>query len=269
MHPLLQTLVETHTVPNTLLFCGVDTTEMLTASRKLALALMGPAHSLKIEKGIHPDLQLYSPQGKVGMHAIETMRQLISEVSLPPFEAPVRLFVIEEAHRMLPTGSNALLKTLEEPTPHTIIILITQEPKSLLPTIVSRARRIDFRKQSTLSPLNPLLYQLLARPLSYADRLTLFEELETQIEALEEGHERAQAQEALLEQILTWARDQHLILSGADRQFLSYPELCTNSFNPQGLPPWDHLITLVEKCRLGLHRSMKLRVVLEYLFLSI
>ncbi len=143
MQPLLQTLAETKTVPNTLLFCGSNIHEMLSASKELALALMGKEHALKLEKEIHPDMRLYSPQGKIGMHPMESMRGLINEVSLPPFEAPVRLFVIDQAHRMLPTSSNALLKTLEEPTAHTHIILITSEPPTPLPTIVSRARPID------------------------------------------------------------------------------------------------------------------------------
>ena len=266
MQPLLQTLVESKTVPNTLLFCGADIPEMQAAAKELALALMGPAHTLKLKKEIHPDYRLYSPQGKVGMHPMESMRQLINEVSLPPFEAPVRLFVIDQAHRMLPTSSNALLKTLEEPTSHSYIILITTTPESLLPTIVSRARRIDFIKHSEAPALNPLLLQLLAQPLAYVDQLALFEQLETEVDALEEGHQKARAQDALFEQILTWYRDLHLIRSGVDPKFLAYTEHHPLQ-QTAPLPSWDHLIPHVEKCRLALQRSMKLRTVLEYFFL--
>lgn len=267
MQPSLQILVETKTVPGTLLFCGADGAAMLAAAKELALALMGPSHTLKLDKEIHPDYRLHSPQGKVGMHPMESMRGLIGEVSLPPFEAPVRLFVIDQAHRMLPTSSNALLKTLEEPTPHTYIILITSRPEGLLPTIISRARRIDFARSSERPELNPLLLELLSEPLAYADQLTLFEQLETEVEAAEEGHQKAHAQDALFEQILTWYRDRHLIYSGGDPKFLSYPEHLAVHQSALAPPSWDHLISLIETCRLALQRSMKLRVVLEHFFL--
>lgn len=242
---------------------------MLAAAKELALALMGPSHTLKLEKEIHPDYRLHSPQGKVGMHPMESMRQLIDEVSLPPFEAPMRFFVIDQAHRMLPTSSNALLKTLEEPTPHTYIILITTEPERLLPTIISRARRIDFATSSERPPLNPLLLELLSQPLAYADQLTLFEQLETEVEAAEEGHQKAHAHDALFEQILTWHSDVHLIQSGSDPQFLSYPQHLAIYQSSSIVPPWDHLLSIIETSRLALQRSMKLRVILEHFFLSL
>lgn len=267
MHTLLHTLAKTKTVPNTLLFCGADSQEMRTAADDLARALMGPEHTLKLEKGIHPDFRLYSPQGKSGMHAMETIRALINEISLPPFESPVRLFVIEEAHRMLPTSSNALLKTLEEPTEHSYIILITSEPNTLLPTIVSRSRRIDFSTASAKIPLNPILLKLLTEPLAYADQLALFEQLEAETETAEEGHEKARLHEALLEQILTWHRDLQLVKSGADPTFLAFPEHHDALQKASQPLAWDHLLSRVETCRLALQRSIKLRTVLEHFFL--
>jgi DNA polymerase-3 subunit delta' len=78
------------------------------------------------------------------MHPVENIRALVKEAAYPPFEAPAKVFIIHDAHQMLPASSNALLKTLEEPTAHTFFILITSQAESLLPTIVSRSRPVPF-----------------------------------------------------------------------------------------------------------------------------
>jgi DNA polymerase-3 subunit delta' len=59
-----------------------------------------------------------------------------------PYEGEYQVFVLEEAERMRAEAANCLLKTLEEPSPHTVIILITTSPSALLPTILSRCRKI-------------------------------------------------------------------------------------------------------------------------------
>ncbi len=92
----------------------------------------------------HPDLHIYRPEGKVGMHSIDSLRGFSKEVFLYPNEASKKVFIIEEAERMLPTSANALLKTLEEPSLDACIILISNDPSALLPTIVSRLAKVNF-----------------------------------------------------------------------------------------------------------------------------
>ena len=62
-----------------------------------------------------------------------------------PFKGVRRVFIIDEAELLNPQGQNALLKTLEEPSPRTVILLITTRDERLLPTVRSRCRRVPFR----------------------------------------------------------------------------------------------------------------------------
>ncbi len=259
MHASLHKLVQSCTLPNTLLFCGKRGSGKLAAAQELALALMGPKHAKKLEMGIHPDFRILVPEGKVYMHPIESVRQLIDEVVLPPFESAWRLFVIDEAHRMLPTSGNALLKTLEEPTAHTLLILLTDEPQSLLPTIVSRCRRIDFAPPSTSPSMPTTLQQILATDL-YRERLELYAKLE------EEVGESMEAIDEIFEHLLSWGRDVHWLQSGGASSRLLHPELI---YRAPRLLPWPHFLTLLDTCRLSLARSIKLRHILDYFFLSL
>lgn len=137
-------MVEQASVPNTLLFSGPSGVGKAKYALALAYLLMGPSHHQKLNSGHHPDLHIYFPEGKAHLHSIDAIRFFIDEVGMPPFEAPVKVFVLHDAHLMLPASSNALLKTLEEPHLDSYIILLTSEPESMLPTILSRCRKIPF-----------------------------------------------------------------------------------------------------------------------------
>ena len=62
-----------------------------------------------------------------------------------PYRGVRRVFIIDEAELLNPQGQNALLKTLEEPSPRTVIMLVTTRDERLLPTVRSRCRRVPFR----------------------------------------------------------------------------------------------------------------------------
>ncbi len=134
----LTRMAEQHCVPNTLLFYGPDG----VGKSLFALALA----ELLMRKSLHnhPDLHTFLPEGKSATHPIENIRKLIDEVALPPYEAPVKVFIIHDAHQMLPYSSNALLKTFEEPSLHSYFILLTSSLDAMLPTIVSRSRKVPF-----------------------------------------------------------------------------------------------------------------------------
>lgn len=110
----------------------------------MAKGILGHAHARKIEAMNHPDVRVFSPEGKSGMHSIVTLKQLQEQMALEPFEADARVFIIEEADRMQPVASNSLLKTLEEPPKNNYFILLTSQPDDILPTIHSRSRFIPF-----------------------------------------------------------------------------------------------------------------------------
>lgn len=77
---------------------------------------------------------------------IDEIRELKEGVAFLPARLKYKVFIIDEAHQLTKEAVNALLKTLEEPPPHAIFILATTEIHKMLPTIVSRCQRFDFRR---------------------------------------------------------------------------------------------------------------------------
>lgn len=92
----------------------------------------------------HPDLHLLEPDG--AFIKIDQVRQLQRELSLRPYEAPFKSCIIEDADRFNQASGNSLLKTLEEPPGNALIILLTSNPDSLLPTIRSRCQALVFQQ---------------------------------------------------------------------------------------------------------------------------
>ncbi|HEY7874139.1 MAG TPA: DNA polymerase III subunit delta' [Actinomycetota bacterium] len=95
----------------------------------------------RISRDSHPDVHRIAPEGP--LIPIDVIREsVIPEAARSPFEARWKVFVIEEADRMSPAAQSVLLKTLEEPQPDTVFILISGEEDELLDTIRSRCRVI-------------------------------------------------------------------------------------------------------------------------------
>ncbi len=93
----------------------------------------------KMENGNHPDFHVLGEDESVKSIKIEEIRGMISESSLKPYEGKWKVFFLKKAERLTPDASNAVLKTLEEPSEHTIFILTTETKANLLETIQSRA----------------------------------------------------------------------------------------------------------------------------------
>jgi len=79
---------------------------------------------------------------------IDDIRDLREKVNYAPNQARYKVYIIDEVHMLTKEASNALLKTLEEPPPHVIFVLATTEAHKILPTILSRCQRFDFRRLS-------------------------------------------------------------------------------------------------------------------------
>ena len=77
---------------------------------------------------------------------IEDIREIRDKVNFSPAEGRRKVYIIDEAHMLTDQASNAFLKTLEEPPAHVIFILCTTEANRILPTIISRCQRFDFRR---------------------------------------------------------------------------------------------------------------------------
>ncbi len=77
---------------------------------------------------------------------IDEIRNIRERVNLSPAEGRYKVYIIDEAHMLTEYAANAFLKTLEEPPGHVIFVLCTTEPHKLLPTIISRCQRFDYRR---------------------------------------------------------------------------------------------------------------------------
>jgi DNA polymerase-3 subunit delta' len=112
----------------------------------------------RIVRGVHPDVLFVSP-GDSGAIKIDQVRDIVDRSQYRPFEGRRRVVIIDEADALVSQAQNALLKTLEEPTPSSVFILVTSRPDMLLPTVLSRCPQLRFRPLS----LEELVKALIAR----------------------------------------------------------------------------------------------------------
>lgn len=125
------------------------------AEREEAHLTVAPASSAvrQVRALSHPGLLVlrrpYDPRSKKFMSVItvDEVRRLKSFLGLTAGDEAWRVIIVDSADELNPNAANAILKSLEEPPPRTLFVLISSEPGALLPTIRSRCRRVD------LSPL--------------------------------------------------------------------------------------------------------------------
>jgi len=152
----LQNAIRTNRVVHAYLFAGHRGTGKTTTARILAKAvncLSGPTptpdgtcpNCAAIAGGYSLDVIEIDAATNRG---IDEIRELRDRIRLTPTEGRYKVYIIDEAHMLTTEGANALLKTLEEPPSHAILVLVTTEPHRLPPTILSRCQRFDFRRVS-------------------------------------------------------------------------------------------------------------------------
>ena len=159
---LLQRSLERGRLGHAYLFTGGQTGELEGVARTLAKTLncqqpvRSPQTGLaldccdaclscrKIDHANHADVQWLRPESKSRLITIDQIRALMQTVNLKPTEADYKVAVIVSADRMNVASANAFLKTLEEPPPKSVLILLSTEPQQLLETILSRCLRLTF-----------------------------------------------------------------------------------------------------------------------------
>jgi DNA polymerase-3 subunit delta' len=99
--------------------------------------------------GNHPDL-IYATNDEItGAIRIDAVREVIQQLALKPFIARCRIALFDEFDRAAPRTQDALLKTIEEPPPHAVILLLAQRSEHILPTIRSRCQALPLRPAPT------------------------------------------------------------------------------------------------------------------------
>ncbi|MBO7721049.1 MAG: hypothetical protein J6T01_01435 [Kiritimatiellae bacterium] len=103
-----------------------------------------PAEAQQARSRCHPDIAVLEPGGAKRIIKVDDMRErMIAPMSLASFSGGWKAGVVVGADRMEAPSANAFLKSLEEPTPMTMYLLLSDQPDGILPTIVSRTQRID------------------------------------------------------------------------------------------------------------------------------
>jgi DNA polymerase-3 subunit gamma/tau len=89
---------------------------------------------------------------------IDSIRDLRDKVMMPPSTGKYKVYVLDEAHMLTTEAFNALLKTLEEPPPYAVFVLATTDVHKMLPTVLSRCQRFDFKRITTRQIVEHLEY---------------------------------------------------------------------------------------------------------------
>ncbi len=274
----LSRIVEMNTIPQSFLFAGEKLEDIAQFARAFATGVSNPT-----------DIHEYSPEGKVGMHSIETMRRFSNEVYMEPFNSDRKVFIIHDADRMLPTSANALLKTFEEPAKSSIIILTTKKPSALLPTILSRCTTVRFQGKQTPTFSAAILKVLAQGHFKTYQELkeaaaTIGKVLEEDVEAkrtemmADNGDEKEvegilAMQSMLVSQevfhtILAWYRDMHLLQAKGDPTYLMNP-FHVQDLEKNKIIPLERVQKILADAKLSLERFTSLTMVLERVFLEL
>jgi DNA polymerase III subunit delta' len=108
-----------------------------------ALVACGECTSCKLYKsGTHPDLKWLMPEEDKQQIAVDQVREMCASLAMTSFRQGYKVAVVEPAQMMTIAAANSLLKTLEEPSPRTVLILIATRLNGLLPTLRSRCQQI-------------------------------------------------------------------------------------------------------------------------------
>ncbi|BCX15404.1 MAG: hypothetical protein KatS3mg097_296 [Candidatus Parcubacteria bacterium] len=223
---ILQNFLRSGIIPHAYLFSGDKGTGKTTLARIFAKAVN--CQNINTEKqNIEPCDQCFTcklfKQNKfldiieldaASNRKIDDIRHIQEHIGFHPLQGKYKVFIIDEAHSLTEEASNALLKTLEEPPKHALFILATTEANKILPTVLSRVQRLDFKKIPAKKIFEKLKKICAAEKIKYEESALLM--------IAEEAEGSLRDAETLLERISLSLAPQEILSEDIVNDFLGY-----------------------------------------------
>ncbi|MCX5694747.1 MAG: DNA polymerase III subunit gamma/tau [Candidatus Omnitrophica bacterium] len=190
---------------------------------------------------------------------IDEIRALRENVKFSPTHGKYKVYIIDEVHQITPDGFNALLKTLEEPPEFVKFIFATTHPQKVIPTIISRCQRMDFRRITVIE----IIAQL--EKIIHQEKIIVDKEVLAAVARSSDGSLRDA--ESVLDQLASFSKDrislkdaisvlgmveQDVLFALTDKIIQKDPAQALKLFNEiidDGKDPGVFLINLIEHFR--------------------
>jgi len=190
---------------------------------------------------------------------IDEIRALRENVKFSPAQGKYKIYIIDEVHQITPDGFNALLKTLEEPPEFVKFIFATTHPQKVMPTIISRCQRMDFRRIPVIEIISQL-EKIILQEKAAVDKDVLFAVAKSSDGSLRDA-------ESVLDQLVSFSQgtvsikdaisvlgmvEQDVLFALADRIIEKDPQGALKLFNEiidDGKDPGVFLTNLIEHFR--------------------
>lgn len=131
-------LFQNQRLPHALLFVGASG----IGKKELAIEFA----KILLQDNFNAELHLFSPETSMQTYSIDQIRKLQDICKVKPYNGSSRVIILDQADRLGTQPSNAFLKLLEEPPPFNYFILITSQAYKLLPTLLSRLQKFQFKR---------------------------------------------------------------------------------------------------------------------------
>ena len=273
---LLNRALSTGRVAHASAFVGPEGSGRRATALAFAGALVAPAGgaaAARVERGSHPDVRLLgptpppsNPKGTPALR-VETVREIERLAALKPAEAAWKVFIVDGAEKMTLATPQAFLKTLEEPPPRTVIVLILSQIRVLPATVLSRCQIIRFRPRAT-EGVPALLPD--ARGDAHTRSLRLLSEAREQgvgaiLKLGEQVGRDREAAEVFIEACWLWHRDLLCGLAGGPTRLTQFGEAAAQASRGRSL---DQVTSALRECReawLALQGNVSPRLTVEVL----
>ncbi len=189
----------------------------------------------------------------------EQIVDFLQDIALSPYQGAHKVYLFHHADKMLAVHANALLKTFEEKPEHAIIILVTDNIKGIIETVLSRCKKMYIAKTSENKIATT--EEGVKKALLAISKNDLYSCLDAIIK-LEDSN-----LDDVIDILFSWYRDLNVLKLGLTQ--VNYPET-TEAFSfLQEIPTLETVSTWIEKAKISFDRHTKPKLILEYLFLQL